>query len=438
MLVSRFNQPTTQERRIALKSIKKKKIDVVNGKTLIVTVDIGKNIHYGYCVAPGKGELKIFKFSHNQAGFQKLWQKMLLAKRRFDSNKVIVGFESTAAYAEPLVHFLMKKPVKLVQVNPMHTKRVKEITDNSPHKTDKKDPQVIADLIRLGRFLSVVVPDGFAACLRRYTQTRERQVALRTVYINQLQHLLSMVFPEFIKIMKGTKSITARYLIRNYPLPVNLACLDPKQLAGDIKKISRGRLGQKRAEELLQAASHSIGINKGLSAIVLEINHLLNQMETADKFISNIEQKMETELKRVPLARRFLSIKGLGVVTVAGVMGEVADFEKFTCQAEVIKFAGLNLYEISSGRFKGQRHISKRGRALLRKLLYFASLGMVKKNGIMHDYYQKLTKRGMAKPKALIAVSRKLLRIMFAMVRDNTCYRADYQELSQAVFKKAA
>jgi hypothetical protein len=47
----------------------------------------------------------------------------------------------------------------------MHTKRVKEISDNSPLKTDGKDPRVIADIIKLGRALSVVIPEGHAACL---------------------------------------------------------------------------------------------------------------------------------------------------------------------------------------------------------------------------------------------------------------------------------
>jgi len=55
---------------------------------------------------------------------------------------------------------MMSKPVKIVQVNPMHTKRMKEVNDNSPLKTDDKDPRVIADIIRLGHALTVVVPEG--------------------------------------------------------------------------------------------------------------------------------------------------------------------------------------------------------------------------------------------------------------------------------------
>jgi len=91
-----------------------------------------------------------------------------------------------------------------------------------------------------------------------------------------------------------------------------------------------------------------------------------------------------------------------------------------------LKFAGLNLYEISSGEHQGQRHISKRGRPLIRKLLYFAALSAVRKGGVMHLQYQQYLQRGMPKLKALTAISRKLLAIIFALVRDRqeyaTCY----------------
>jgi len=100
----------------------------------------------------------------------------------------------------------------------------------------------------------------------------------------------------------------------------------------------------------------------------------------------------------------------------------VGDFSKFSTQSEILKLAVLVLYEISSGKRKGQRRISKRGRGLLRKILFYAAIQMIRKNGIMHDYYARLTGRGMERMRALIAVARKLLRIIHALVRDNSDY----------------
>ena len=65
---------------------------------------------------------------------------IVINKNRFACSEVVVGYESTGPYAEPFVHYLRSRPVTIVQVNPMHTKRVKEINNNSPLKTDEKDP----------------------------------------------------------------------------------------------------------------------------------------------------------------------------------------------------------------------------------------------------------------------------------------------------------
>jgi len=65
----------------------------------------------------------------------------------------------------------------------------------------------------------------------------------------------------------------------------------------------------------------------------------------------------------------------------------------------------------------------------MRKLLYFAALHAIQSNGIMHEPYQQMLERGMPKVKALIAISRKLLRIMFALARDNTEYVKDYDQI---------
>ena len=136
-------------------------------------------------------------------------------------------------------------------------------------------------------------------------------------------------------------------------------------------------------------------------------------------------------LEQIPYSRSILSIKGIGNVTVAGLIGEVGDFKKFHTIAEIMKLAGLDLYEISSGKHKGQRRISKRGRPLMRKLLFFASINVVRANGIMHGEYRQMLNRGMPKIKALTAISRKLLGRIFALVRDNTVYIENYSEIDQ-------
>lgn len=408
------------------RSSKSQKVKKINSRTMIVAVDIGKGFHVGYFRAPNGEEQKPFLFSNSAKSFNGFWNKISEFSQKHGLEQIVVGFESSGPYAEPLFHYLRGKSVKLVQVNPVHTKRIKELTGNSPNKTDRKDPRVIADVISLGHALTLVVPKGPAAHLRRLTQARERAIKRRTVAVNQIQDLIFVIFPEFLKIMKGISTKTAFDLIKKYPTPESLVSLGRESLTEFIRTTSRGKLGRQRAEELFQAAQGCVGVREGRRSILLEMEYLVCQISADSKFIASMEKQMEEHLEEIPYSHSLLSIKGIGKLTVAGLIGEVGDFRAFGTISEITKLAGLDLFEISSGKHKGQRRISKRGRPLMRKLLFYASINVVKSKGILHEPYQQMLCGGKPKLKALIAIARKLLRIIFALARDNTLYVEDY------------
>jgi transposase len=411
-----------------MKSVKTKKVKKFNAKSLIVTIDIGKGTHYGYFRAPDGAEVEPFEFYTSRKSFNKFYHKM----RRFADSQglkeITVGFESTGPYGEPLFHYLKDKPVKLVQINPMHTKRIKELTGNSPNKTDRKDPRVIADVITLGHVLTVVIPKQAAAEMRRLSFARQRSIKKYIAATNQLNDLVYILFPEFTKIFKDITCKSAMHLLGRHPLPEDIVAIEPAVLASMLKKISRGRISADKAAQLHAAAQHSVGIKEGRQAMCLEISQLIDEIRMHMQFIEQCEHQMRQGLKQIDYSSSLLSIKGLSVVTVAGLIGEVGDFRQFKTISEITKLAGLDLYEISSGKHqKGKRRISKRGRPLMRKLLFFAALNTVKAGGIMHDHYQQMLQRGMKKIKALVAISRKLLAIIFALVRDHSVYIENYR-----------
>jgi len=407
---------------------KTKKLKTVNEKTMIVAIDIGKSIHHGYFRGSDGQDIKAFPFYNSQKSYEEFWMKVLHFKQQKNLEEVVVGFESTGPYAEPLMNFLANKPAKLVQVNPMHTKRLKELTGNSPNKTDSKDPRVIADVIFLGHALTVIVPAGPAAELRRLTQARQRASKNRTAMVNQLHHLVFVVFPEFMQIIKKITSKSSLYLLKNHPSPEDIVDLGFEHLQTLLRKVSLGRLKQCQVKALFEAAGNTAGIDEGKESILTEIRQLVSCIERESQFMDRLEEQMSQYLKKIPYSQSILSIKGIGEVTVAGLIGEVGDFRQFTTISEIMKLAGLDLYEISSGKHRGQRHISKRGRSYLRKLLFFVAINTIRTNGIMHENYLRMLNRGMPKVKAVVAITRKLLRIIFALVRNHTTYRENYEQ----------
>ena len=421
----------SKERNIALDSIISSKISLknrkrINEKTLIVTVDIGMKLNTGYCRGRGGCDFKVIEFSNSWSGFGQFWDYVCVSKKENNLRDVIVGIESTGPYGLPLIHYLLKKSVCLVQVNPMHTKRIKELCGNSPNKTDRKDPKVIADIMELGHSLSLIVPEGAVAHLRSLVHARERSLQKTTVNWNQLQSLMYQIFPEFIDVMKNIKNKSSRYLLKHYPSPEDIVELGVANLSDELNRISRGKLGKIRAQALYDGAKYSVGIKEGLESVLFEQKQILSLIEMSENFVCEVEKQMERYLTQVPYSQYFLSLKGVGLVSVAGLIGEAGDFTKFKTRSEIIKLAGLDLFEISSGKHKGMRRISKRGRPLMRKILFFSALNVVRQGGIFYDRYQKYLENGMVKMKALTAIARKLLALLFALARDQTSYRKDF------------
>ncbi len=102
-----------------MKGLRAKKADTIKEGTLIVAVDIGMVSNHGCCTTADGRSTKTFRFDNTREGLDTFWSMILASKTRFQCTEVIVGCESTGPYGEPLIHYLKRKPVTIVQVNPI-------------------------------------------------------------------------------------------------------------------------------------------------------------------------------------------------------------------------------------------------------------------------------------------------------------------------------
>ena len=98
------------------------------------------------------------KFNNDFTGFKSKIQKIEEIKKNFNFNNVFVGMEPTGHYWKPLGAFLESNGIKVILVNPLHTKRAKELDDNLQTKSDKKDALTIAKLVKDGRYSEMYLP----------------------------------------------------------------------------------------------------------------------------------------------------------------------------------------------------------------------------------------------------------------------------------------
>lgn len=406
---------------------KEEKLNLVTGSVIIAGVDVAKKKNIARFIDSNGFELcKSFKFRNDKEGMLSFVRKCLDLKDHHKAESIVIGMEPSGHYWEPLAYFLKEYPISQVLVNPYHVKQSKEFQDNSPSKNDKKDAILIAKLVKEGYYFKIYLPEGIYRDLRNLTSEREHLLKKLNSAKNRLVALQDRYFPEFKKAFKSLLGMTSVFLLKFYPFPSDIKKLAEEGLTETIKAASKKRLGNKKAKELKILAETSVGLQEGKDSARYQIKSCLEQIEFYLKQIKSTEQMMSEKLSQTGFKLNLLSIPGVGLITAARFLGEVGDISRFEHPSQIIKLAGHNLKGSTSGNKQiSITKITKRGRSRLRCLLYQTAMVAVAKNPQLKElyYYFKTRPKNPLKAKqALVAIANKLVRIIFALLKQNVYY----------------
>ena len=397
------------------------RLNQVTAETLVVGVDIGSQEHFARAFDWRGFEFskRAFRFSNTNVGFLSFLRWLEEVSAKTGMKKIIVGCEPTGCYWLTFQKFLQDHDILLVTVNPYSVKRSKELDDNSPEKSDLKDPKTIAGLVKDGRFSTSYLPEGIYAEIREASVCRDQIMKQHVRLSNQIQGWLQKYFPEYFECYKDWDSASGLMVLQHAPLPQDIIKLG----AGGINEIWRKAkvraAGIKRATTLIEAAQNSVGLTGG-EAARLEIWILVNDYTAKAEQLRRLDEYLEKKVMEVPNVEKLLAIKGVGLSTVTGFVAEVGDIGRFTDPRQVQKLAGLEITKISSGKRKGQPGISKRGRRKLRRTMYESARALINWNPAFLDvflYYRNRTRRPLGSMQAKIAVACKAIRIFFVILQ---------------------
>lgn len=402
------------------------RINQVSEQTLVIGVDIASELNYARAFNwRGIEKGKAFKFFNNLEGFQAFneWAHKIMSASKLTN--LMVAAEPTGHYWFGLADYLKDEKLKLVLVNPFHVNRAKELDDNHPSKTDAKDPKTIAKLVIEGRYMEPYIPEGVYADLRIMYNCRQKVTKAIISLENQLKRWFKIYFPEYLSIFGNISGQGSMAVLEKAVLPEDIISLG----VDGINKLWRERklraVGMKRAESLYEAAVKSIGRREGSVGGRAEFRMLWEDYCHKMEQIEKLNTELECLLHKVPQAEEVLKMKGIGVVSVAGFFAEVGDLRRFESPKQIQKLAGLAIRENSSGKHKGQTTISKRGRARLRAVLFNAAITLVGRNGAfksIHEYYIGRKANPLKKKQSIVAVSCKLIRIIYAICKHKEAY----------------
>ena len=406
----------------------KQKIIAITTDTLVVGVDIAKNYQWARFVDfRGMEHDSALKFKNSKGGFEIILARIRDICKKENFSKVIVGMEPTGHYWKAFANWLEKQEgIQVVLVNPYATKQAKELDDNSQTKSDKKDALTIAKLVKDGRYFELYLPHDVYAQLRGLSTARTGLNKRKSAIKNTIRAVLDEFFPEYEEVFKCPLCGKAsRHILKNCPFPKFILDLGEDGVTEEIKKAVKKTVGRKKAVQLVEAAKESIGVDYGEEAARLKLRLMLEEMELLEKQTEELEGQMRVSLQKTDYAEYLLSIKGIGVVTLAACLGELGDPARFENPRQMSRMAGYNLVEDSSGKNKSGTKISKRGRKNLRSVLYQMALIMVATNDEMKQLYHYLKTREEAplrKMQALIVVSKKILTLIHTLAKKKENY----------------
>jgi len=385
----------------------------------IVGIDIGKRNHEA-SMLDETGALigRSYRFANTFTGFNKL--KELIRKNAGDAETVI-GMEATGHYWLALYTHLHREGFTVHVINAIQSDALRAMYIRQ-QKNDSHDSFIIAEVIRFGRFCETTVapPDLYA--LRELCRHRFYVVDCVSDIKRKVIALLDQVFPEYEAFFTDTFGKTSLELLSEYTTPEEILAVDTDKLTETICAASRGRLGFDKASEIQEAAKNSFGILLATDSIALLIRQYIEQI----RFVERQLDAIDTEIARLLSAfdTQLTSITGVGPTLAAVLLSEIGDITRFDSAAKLAAFAGVDPTMKQSGDFTGTRtRMSKRGSPYLRRALWLASIVAAFRDPAISAFYQRKRAEGKSHMTAIGHVCRKMVSIIYAVLRDNSPYR---------------
>jgi transposase len=258
------------------------------------------------------------------------------------------------------------------------------------------------------------------------------------LFLHQHGCSISLVNP------RRTRHYAASRLVRTQNDPIDAA------LIADFCASQNPRLWQpapedkRQLQDLVRARSFFLDQKQQcLNRLETEVfaftrQHLRRHIRQLESTMAKLEKQIAALLQQHPVLERQIklvdSIAGIGLITAAVAVAELPPVNQFRHAGQAVAFAGLDLRQKDSGdSVHTVPRLSKMGPRLLRKTLYMAALCALRKNPIIRALGQRLEAKGKSSKTILCAAMRKLVRLIFGVLKNGQSFDPDWKEPNRAV-----
>jgi transposase len=380
-----------------------------------IGVDAGKLTHHATALDADGQVLWSQPVANDQAVIQ-----ALIAKASDTASEIRWAVDLTSAYAALLLALLVTAGQRVVYVPGAMVNRMSGAFAGEG-KTDARDAKIIAETARLRRDLTqITIPDELVVELSLLVGHRADLMADWVRGINRLRDLLTRVFPALERAFDYSTRAPL-ILLTGYCTPAAIRQAGRDGLSEHLhaQRAHRPSIPGIVTKALAAAQAQTV-VLPGESTTATLVTRLARQLLDLDREIKDLDKLITQRFRAHPQATIIESMPGMGPILGAEFLAITAgDLAAFGSATRLATYAGLAPVPNDSGRRTGVLHRPRRYHRRLRHVFYMAAFASIKPDGPSRTFYQRKRAERQRHTRAMIALARRLVDVLWAMLRDN-------------------
>ena len=382
-----------------------------------VGVDAGKAFHWACALDASGTEMLSRRVENDEGSLSALIDEALSL-----AEDIVWAVDQPGGGAALLLALLWERSQRVVYVPGLTVDRARDAY-RGESKTDERDARVIADQARMrGDFSELAPEEGALAELQLLLARRRDLVVDRTRAITRLREALLSLFPALERALDLNQK-GALVLLTRYQSPAKIRRAGHKRLAAYLK----GR-GVKGADELAKRAlaaaktqSVELPAQEVASRIVAEI---AGEVLALKERLLALDEEIASRFFDRPEARILASLPGIGPVLGAEFLTAVGDLSVFESADQLAAYAGLVPAARDSGKRVGNDRRMRGGNKTLKRVFFLSAFSSLRSSPHSRAFYDRKRREGKRHTQALIALARRRVNVLWAMLRDGTTFKS--------------
>jgi transposase len=382
-----------------------------------VGVDAGKGFHWAHALDASGTEILSRKVENDEADILALIEEAISL-----APEIVWAIDQPGGGAALLLALLWERGQRVIYVPGLTVDRAREAY-RGESKTDERDARVIADQARMRADLSILAPEEDALAELQLLLARRRDLVVdRTRAITRLREALLALFPALERVLDLNQK-GALVLLTRYQSPAKIRRTGHKRLAAYLK----GR-GVKGADELAKkalAAAKTQSVELPAQELASRIcAELAGEVLALKERLPALDEEVASRFFERPEARILASLPGIGPVLGAEFLVVVGDLSLFESADQLAAYAGLVPAARDSGKRVGNNRRMRGGNKILKRVFFLSAFSSLRSSAHSRAFYDRKRREGKRHTQALVALARRRVNVLWAMLRDGRTFES--------------